>query len=283
MSGSNMSIQRYAPPVNIAPVVKSGPKLTFSAGSRPGCLKMTYEFRLAQVVNAPTAAPAPYSNRIAFKVPGNGVPSYSFEIPVAPMNSYYFPTYIRQLILLFNELSVHNMTLSFQPRQSATSSNSFVWAYAEDIMWPESHGLLTGGATVLPTETALTSLSTACTNLTWTPCLIKANITDKKLRYVATDQFDGQLNYSTAGVAALMRQSMPGLFMLFNDGSIVSASETILGDVYCVLVLELCDFSTPITTEVTLERKRRERLDFPALKRTWREYDRLVAEDHKQS
>lgn len=261
VSGSNQVAMRYMPPQNMSAVIRSGPKLSFSSGSRAGCLKMHYEFRLAQVVVAPTGTPTPYLNRVCFKLPGNGVPnSYAFEIPVAPMNSWYFPTYLRQLILLFNEFRVLGMTLSYQPRQSTTSSNAFVWAYAEDVMWPESHGLLSGGAVVLPTEFALTSLSSACTSLSWAPCVLRANITDNKMRYVAGSQYDGQLNY-TSTTAALDRQTFPGIFMIFSDTTLVAASETVLGDVYASLTMEMCDFSIPINNEIAFKSGRREKLE----------------------
>lgn len=242
----------------MAPVVQSGPKLSFRAGSRPGCLVMRYQFRLAQVVLAGNTVASPYGTRICFKLPGNGVPSYAFEIPVAPMNSWYFPTYIRQLMLLFNEYRVHGMSLAYQPRQTANTNNAFVWAYAEDVEWPESHGLLSGGAFVLPTEFALTSLPTACTTLTWAPSGLKASFTDSKMRYVAGHSFDNQLNYTTT-TAALDRQSMCGIFMLFSDLTGGSINDTVQGDIYCDMTLELCDFSIPITSEIQLRKKERER------------------------
>lgn len=215
---------------------------------------MDYSFRLAQVCINPTTAPAPYTGKTSFLVVGNGTPSPAQEIPVGPMNSFYFPPYIRQLFLLFNEYKTVSMRLRYSPRISTTVSNNFVWAYAQDVEWPETHGLTSGGIAV-PTETALTSLTNACTVVAYAPCDLSATIMDNKMKYVGNNLLNGQINYAGSN-SAEDRQSMSGLFMIASDTIGISTALSVLGDVYCDLSLELCDFSTPITTSITIMRDR---------------------------
>ena len=254
--------QPMLPPTSYAMNVKSGPRVRFSAGSRPGCLRMDYSFRIAQVIVSPSTAPAPYTSRISFLVPGGTAvpPVPAFEIPVGPMNSYYFPSYIRQLFLLFNEYKVGGMRLRYQPRTATSTAVAFTWAYAQDVEWPDSHGLTTGGI-VTPTEAALTSLTSACTVQAFSTCDLSATIMDKSMKYVANNKINGQINY-TGDFTAEDRQTMSGIFLIYSEQTVVVTTTNTYGDVYCDLSLELCDFSTPVTQSIAFREKEldRERL-----------------------
>jgi hypothetical protein len=244
---------------SLASVIRSGPTLSFSTGSRPGCLKMSYNFRACQVVGTSnTAAPAMFTSQVAFKVNGSGTPAYSYELPLNPAATFYWPPFIAQLMNLFNEFRVLSCGVEFQPRAPTTTvaNYSFTWSYAEDPEWVESHGLTTGGI-ANPTEATITTLSGACTVLPWAPCSIRATISDKKMRYVAGSITSARIDYGNA-FAATVRQGIPGTFLLRSESAVASSpSDTLIGDVYVHLVMELCDFSTPITSVVSLDSKRR--------------------------
>lgn len=255
-SGSGST--RYMPASSFGATIQSGPKLTFTAGRRAGCMRMRYQFRLCQIYLASNLSPAPYTGKVVFRVNNTGVPTNCFEIPVGPANSFYFPSYVKQLMVLFNEFIVHGMKLHFEPRVPSTSSStlSYTWAFAEDVDWPETHGLTTAGGLALPTELALTSLSTACTNNGWAPCDISYRASDTKMRYVAGSQLT-QLSFLGAN-AALDRQNYPGIFLIASDTVSTATTDQLIGDVYCALDMELCDFSTPITQAASLSTSLRE-------------------------
>lgn len=109
-----------------------------------------------------------------------------------------------------------------------------------------------------PNEIALTSLTSACTVQAFSTCDLDATIMDNKMKYVANNNLNGQLNY-TGGNSAEERQSMSGIFMIASEQTVVVTTTNTYGDVYCDLSLELCDFSTPVTTSITLRDRDPER------------------------
>jgi hypothetical protein len=241
-------------PVSMISNIKSGTQITFGAGRAVGCMRMRVQYRAAQVVVASSGAAAPYTSKISFTV-GPTVTNRSFILPLLPANSYYFPTYVYTMARLFSSFYVNKAVVHFEPRQSSSSTYTFVVASVQDPEWFETHSLLTGG-TATPTENTLVSRSNACTSNGWTPCTVNIPVDSKVKYFLAGSSVSTGIDFSTENPASI-RQSIPAIFTIASDVSVVSVPDIVIGDLYASFDFEFCDFSTAFTSPVALSEKRR--------------------------
>jgi len=208
-------------------------------------------FRLAQVILNPSTGIAPYGASVSFEVHANGATAPSFTIPLQINNSYYFPTYLTDLTRLFSFYYMNSASLHYEPRQPTDAVVSYVAATVQDPEWFESHGLLFGSGEAVPTETALVSRETACTNIVWAPCDWNFEIDSKVKYFVAGTSRNSAINYNTENPATI-RQSVAGTAAIASIFQNTNTNKSILGDVYAWLDLELCEFSLANTSNISL-------------------------------
>lgn len=238
-------------PNSLAPTVKSGARVIWGPGSRAGCASVQIRFRIAQVVQCPsTEASADYKSRIAFQLGS----SLSFHIALAIGNTFYFPSYITNLVQLFDFYKIRSAKFDYEPRISSSNAVNFVWSSVRDPEWFESHGLLSGGD-ILPSENALTSRENSCTSNAWSSCGLLVPTDNKREFFTAGAALTTKIDFSTNNPATI-RQSVAGIVALFSDYAVAAAITTrsVVGDVYCRLNVELCDFSLATTTVVAASR-----------------------------
>lgn len=248
-----LQVSKQYAPVNAVPNVRSGTYVAFAPGRRPGCVKITARFRIAQIVQAPSTAGAPYTSAICFST-YNG--NYTFIMPISIVNSFYWPSYFTNLTRLFSFYYAGKANLQYEPRTTTATSLGFVMGFIDDPEWLEDHNLLSSGKAV-PTETALTTRGTACTSNTWSGCRVSATGIDTKTRYYTGGSATStEMDFSTENPATI-RQSVNGMFAVCSAQALSASTSTqILGDVYINCSFELCDFSLALTSSVSLAAKR---------------------------
>jgi hypothetical protein len=147
------------------------------------------------------------------------------------------------------------MVFDVEPRQPATSAVAFVLASVTDPEWFESHGLLTAGIAT-PTEDALVSRPGACTSNGWAPCHTAVPVDSKQKYYSVSDNLTARIDF-TASTPATLRQTVGGVLAIASTNTNLSATDIIVGDLYCTLDVELCEFSTAVILPVVLDSEKK--------------------------
>jgi len=183
------------------------------------------------------------SSTIAFLLGATGG-NLSLDLPLYLFSDYYFPSYIADFIGFFDIVYFNACGITFEPRKNTSTESVFTMAYADDPMWIDSRGLVDGSTGVaLPTEAALSSISNACTIVSYRPCVIRAAVDTKTKFFVSGGETNAQFNYINMG-GATIRQSVPGSFYISGSASSADISSGIpLGDLYMTLDAEFCGFN----------------------------------------
>jgi len=167
-------------------------------------------------------------------------------------NLYYWPTFITSLLRLFSFYYLHRVSFHYEPRVSTSSQYAFVLASVQDPEWFESHGLLIGGAAV-PTEAALVSRPGSCTSNGWAPCSINQSVDTKIKYFCAGTSTTTSLDFSTEPAAGI-RQSVAGITAISSAVTGSVSTDTIIGDFYADVDMEMCELSIAQTVQVQLDR-----------------------------
>lgn len=230
-------------PMSYAPSVFSGMQVKFGQGRTQNCIRLMIRFRVAQVMvvfaNYPTIP-------IRFVFNGNA----SNDLPLLYNNVLYYPSYITTLCNLFDYNFTNKCKISYKPRVTVNNDASFSMAYIQDPAWFESHSQLLGGYAT-PSETAITSISNACTDVSYRACSVSASPDKTKKFYNAGPNTGGQIYYPTNTTADL-RNSVNGSFMIAGTVITPPTANVVLGDVYMDLDVEFCEMSTAINATTSL-------------------------------
>lgn len=215
------------------PIVRSGTKVRFFRGRGENGVGISIWFRVGQI-----------------RIPGlGGTPLFflgganeSNIIPLMYANSWYFPSYLYNLVRLFDFVYTNSCNLHFLARSNTSSQVSFVMAYVQDIMWFATKGTLVG-ASAAPTEDQITSLSSACTSIAYAPCTIVADVDRKTRFYTSNNDLTTTMDFTQAGYGPMYREGINGAFMIKGTNPDSLAASTVIGDLYLDLNFECSEFS----------------------------------------
>jgi len=240
-------------PVNMSQNKRSGVELLFSAGRKPGCMRIRVKFGIAQIGVFTVGGAGPF---LAWHTLGAAPGTGTQILPLNPSDDYYFPGYIFQLARLFSKFYLNKASLEVCPRVSTINVAAWTLAFSKDVMWPESRNLLIG-TQAHPDELSLKSLVNACTEVAYRDCgVIADDIDTKKEYYMDYNQgFGFPLPIVYDGThSAEFRQAVPGIFMIAGQPNGTDPVGTVYSDVYMTMDIEMCEFSTQQLSNVGLSR-----------------------------
>lgn len=221
------------------PVVRAGTKISFRGGG--DSFQFNIRFRVAQVKVT--------TSTVYFLLSSGNT---EVGIPVIPSNSYYYPSYVYNLVRLFELWRLDRADFIYLPRINTSSSAAFVLAAPKDPVWPLTHGATDGSGHYAPTEAQLVSLTDACTVVAYNDCTVRAPVNDftmnKGWLTTANTNLSGQIDFKTYSDTVI--RSTIGATLLICGLPNGTADTSVIGDLYLDLTISLRDFSTAVTTAI---------------------------------
>jgi len=243
--------EKAFPAVSYAQNAQAGPLVKFTTGRAPGCMRMKVHFRLGQVgVQSFTKLGGGTVVQPCFMSMGDGT-HYDPVLPINPSMTFYFPPYIANMCLCFQQFYVNHVSLTLKPRVNTLNQAVVTLGYCQDVLWPESIGAVSNTFQGLPTESQIGSLTSSCTDVLYRDCTIAAAQVDKKTKFYMANDFSGAATpiiYSTPN--ADLRLAFAGAFVVAGVINGTDANGTIYADLYMNIDVELCGFNTFINTSL---------------------------------
>jgi hypothetical protein len=262
-SGGKVLKSLIAPPTNYAGTYRASPFMSFSAGSKPGGLKMHFRQRVAIVsLNYATVTGAP---SVSLIIGGTQIQGTYF---VCPANLFYTPAPLSTFANLFTSWRSDGVCFEFVPRAAGGSSNgiSMTIGWSEDPMYPDTHGWTNTSGGWLPTETQVSVLEQAVQFPVWIPQQCIKSPPKKEWLYSVGADFNSRVDPSD--FVADVRMQYSGLLAVSGSENTPGTPGTsvILGSLYMEGSCEFHELASPITVDPSTslpvkkcERKERER------------------------
>jgi len=243
--------EKSFPAVSYAQNAQSGPLVRFSTGRVPGCMRMKVHFRLGQiVVQSFTQLGGGTVVQPCFGNMGDGT-RFDAIVPINPSMVFYYPPYISNMCLCFQQFYINHASLTLKPRVNTSNQAVVTIGYCQDILWPESIGAVSNTLQALPTESQIGSLTSSCTDVLYRDCTIVAAQVDKKTKFYMSNDFSGAATpiiYSTPN--SDLRFAFGGGFVIAGVINGTDPNQTIYADIYMNIDVELCAFNTSINTSL---------------------------------
>ena len=240
--------QMVAPAVQYSGVYNTSPYIRFSAGSKPGGLRMHFRQRIARV-------------QLAYDVSGNcsaellcglsGANNARGSLFICPANTWYFPDPISTFAKLFTKWRLESGCVEYVPRSATSNESSFTWGVSEDPIYPESHGMTTAVGGYVTTEAAVSCLPGA----TQFPCYIPSQclkLTPSGWLYSVA----AELNTAIQGgdVVSDVRAQYGGVLLISASENTpgTPSSSNVRGAIYFEGTLDFHELSATITADPSL-------------------------------